>query len=80
MTRPPRRVSLTLISPLALSQYPGQALAGESPLPCALLANPPATESAPMSAVFNFTFVPWFRSVAPYIHTHRGKRYKAADV
>ena len=26
-----------------------------------------------MSAVFNFTFVPWFRSVAPYIHTHRGK-------
>jgi amino-acid N-acetyltransferase len=26
-----------------------------------------------MSAVFNFTFVPWFRSVAPYIHMHRGK-------
>ena len=26
-----------------------------------------------MSAVFNFTFVPWFRSVAPYIHLHRGK-------
>ena len=26
-----------------------------------------------MSTVFNFTFVPWFRSVAPYIHMHRGK-------
>ncbi len=26
-----------------------------------------------MSDVFNFTFVPWFRSVAPYIHMHRGK-------
>ncbi len=25
-----------------------------------------------MSDVFNFTFVPWFRSVAPYIHKHRG--------
>jgi amino-acid N-acetyltransferase len=29
----------------------------------------------PMSAVFNFTFVPWFRSVAPYIHLHRGKTF-----
>ena len=28
-----------------------------------------------MSAVFNFTFVPWFRSVAPYIHTHRNKTF-----
>ncbi len=28
-----------------------------------------------MSAVFNFTFVPWFRSVAPYIHMHRGKTF-----
>ncbi len=28
-----------------------------------------------MSAVFSFTFVPWFRSVAPYIHTHRGKTF-----
>ena len=28
-----------------------------------------------MSAVFNFTFVPWFRSVATYIHTHRGKTF-----
>ena len=26
-----------------------------------------------MSSVFNFTFVPWFRSVAPYIHMHRNK-------
>ncbi|MDO9480021.1 MAG: N-acetylglutamate synthase, partial [Hydrogenophaga sp.] len=25
-----------------------------------------------MSNVFNFTFVPWFRSVAPYIHKLRG--------
>jgi len=28
-----------------------------------------------MSAVFNFTFVPWFRSVAPYIHLHRGSTF-----
>jgi len=28
-----------------------------------------------MSSVFDFTFVPWFRSVAPYIHTHRGKTF-----
>lgn len=28
-----------------------------------------------MSVVFNFTFVPWFRSVAPYIHMHRGKTF-----
>ncbi len=28
-----------------------------------------------MSAVFNFTFVPWFRTVAPYIHMHRGKTW-----
>lgn len=25
--------------------------------------------------VFDFTFVPWFRSVAPYIHMHRGKTF-----
>jgi amino-acid N-acetyltransferase len=28
-----------------------------------------------MSAIFDFTFVPWFRSVAPYIHLHRGKTF-----
>jgi amino-acid N-acetyltransferase len=28
-----------------------------------------------MSNVSNFTFVPWFRSVAPYIHMHRGKTF-----
>ena len=32
----------------------------------------------PMSTVFNFTFVPWFRSVAPYIHMHRGKTFVVA--
>ncbi len=38
---------------------------------------PPPTRPllSSMSAVFNFTFVPWFRSVAPYIHTHRGKTF-----
>lgn len=29
----------------------------------------------PVSNVFNFTFVPWFRSVAPHIHRHRGKTF-----
>ncbi len=28
-----------------------------------------------MTTVFDFTFVPWFRSVAPYIHMHRGKTF-----
>ncbi|MDR2128358.1 MAG: amino-acid N-acetyltransferase [Burkholderiaceae bacterium] len=28
-----------------------------------------------MFTVFNFTFVPWFRAVAPYIHMHRGKTF-----
>ena len=31
-----------------------------------------------MSTVFNFTFVPWFRSVTPYIHMHRGKTFVVA--
>src|SRR4051812_6712861 len=31
-----------------------------------------------MSAVFSFTFVPWFRSVAPYIHMHRGSTFVVA--
>jgi len=33
-----------------------------------------------MSTVFNFTFVPWFRAVAPYIHMHRGKTFVVAVV
>ena len=37
-----------------------------------LLRNP---DDPLMSTVFNFTFVPWFRSVAPYIHMHRGKTF-----
>ena len=28
-----------------------------------------------MSTVFNFTFVPWFRSVAPYIHKFRHQTF-----
>ena len=31
-----------------------------------------------MSAVFNFTFVPWFRSVAPYIHKFRSQTFVVA--
>ena len=33
-----------------------------------------------MSTVFNFTFVPWFRAVAPHIHLHRGKTFVVAVV
>ena len=29
----------------------------------------------PMSNVFNFTFVPWFRSLAPYIHKFRNQAF-----
>ncbi len=28
-----------------------------------------------MTTVFNFTFVPWFRSVAPYIHKFRNQTF-----
>src|SRR6476469_5058225 len=40
-----------------------------------LSRQPPRPLPPRMSAVFNFTFVPWFRSVAPYIHMHRGKTF-----
>jgi amino-acid N-acetyltransferase len=37
---------------------------------------PAATaQSLTMSSVFNFTFVPWFRSVAPYIHKFRNQTF-----
>src|SRR5687768_18586589 len=31
-----------------------------------------------MSLVFPHTFIPWFRSVAPHIHAHRGKTFVVA--
>ena len=45
---------------------------GGRPVGLTLLRNP---DDPLMSTVFNFTFVPWFRSVAPYIHMHRGKTF-----
>ena len=36
------------------------------------------TIAAPMSLVFPHTFVPWFRSVAPYIHAYHGKTFVVA--
>ena len=37
----------------------------------------PTPRPAPpaMTSVFNFTFVPWFRSVAPYIHKFRNQTF-----
>jgi len=35
----------------------------------------PSISAAPMTTVFNFTFVPWFRSVAPYIHKFRNQTF-----
>ena len=36
---------------------------------------PLAQRRPPVNLVFPHTFVPWFRSVAPYIHMHRGKTF-----
>lgn len=58
-----------------ISRYPGRLQGSACDVLAATFFAPPESESAPMSAVFNFTFVPWFRSVAPYIHTHRGKTF-----
>jgi autotransporter-associated beta strand protein len=40
-------------------------------------ARPPSLPEPPyaMSLVFPHTFVPWFRSVAPYIHAYRGETF-----
>jgi amino-acid N-acetyltransferase len=40
--------------------------------------NDVAALAHPMSLVFPHTFVPWFRSVAPYIHAYHGKTFVVA--
>src|SRR5205823_11248260 len=45
---------------------------------CKIVDYPKAPTATLMDLVFPHTFVPWFRSVAPYIHAHRGKTFVAA--
>jgi len=52
-----------------------KATAGDKVIAYTLSAPAAPRTPLPMSTVFNFTFVPWFRSVAPYIHMHRGKTF-----
>jgi amino-acid N-acetyltransferase len=67
------------VRPIVYCQKAAVEIQGQARLPhnvthCNLPTLAPApriTLPSPMSDVFNFTFVPWFRSVAPYIHKHR---------